>query len=124
MAASSSAQAAAQSAYSSSLWEWFSPLRTPRKEPSSPHASAQGAEGLPSSSSDTAVLGNSWSMSLAEHEPRLLDARGSAIQSQTLSPFALRQLAVALPSRFAYHDWGLLYSSTHLPPVCWRARAA
>ena len=31
--------------------------------------------------------------------------------SQTLSPFVLRQLAAALPSRFCYADWRILYST-------------
>ena len=33
------------------------------------------------------------------------------MQSQVLSSFALRQLAAQLPSRFAYADWQLLYST-------------
>ena len=46
-----------------------------------------------------------------QHVPKLLDARGNITQSLTLTPFVLKQLSAALPSRFAYADWRLLYST-------------
>ena len=44
--------------------------------------------------------------------PRLLDGRAEAVGSQILSSFTLKQLAGAMPSRFALADWRLLYSTT------------
>ena len=46
-----------------------------------------------------------------QHVPKLLDARRNITQSLTLTPFVLKQLSAALPSRFAYADWRLLYST-------------
>jgi len=43
--------------------------------------------------------------------PKFLDSRGDETTSQVLTPFVLQQLAVAVPSRFAFADWRLLYST-------------
>ena len=43
--------------------------------------------------------------------PRLLDGKGGHTASSIMSNAVLQQLSSALPSRFAYSDWRLLYST-------------
>ena len=68
----------------------------------------------PAGSSSAAAIQQrfDWAGSSSEeHMPKLLDAHGNVTPSLTLSPFVLRQLAGAVPSRFAFADWRLLYST-------------
>ena len=103
-----------------SVWEFFvapSPQRkahTPTGSPrnSQPASPSRRAADEGSSSSAPPVYNLNWASSSSDAvEPKLLDANGRIMTSQMLTPFALRQLAVALPSRFAYADWRLLYST-------------
>ena len=106
----------------SSLWQWLtspkpsSHVTIARRvstdaEPSSPVSPTSGS---PSGAGSPVRL--DWASvqdgtSNEQHVPKLLDARGNITQSLTLTPFVLKQLSAALPSRFAYADWRLLYST-------------
>jgi hypothetical protein len=114
-------EASAQPHAMSSLWSWItspsSPSSPPRKDgESSPDGGASEervktqAERLAAGS---AAVRLDWAAasSSEQHVPKLVDSRGNATQSLMLSPFALRQIAGAVPARFAYSDWQLLYST-------------
>ena len=77
---------------------------------SSPHSPRTPGERLAAGS---AAVRLDWasSSSSEQHVPKLLDSRGHVTQSHMLSPFCLRQLAGAVPARFAFADWRLLYST-------------
>lgn len=98
------------------MWSWFSgPASTPHSEPSSPERGAAGGSDVTERSTVERLKSDSTAVRLSEaaeqHVPRLLDGRGNVTQSLILSHFALRQLAGAVPARFAYADWRLLYST-------------
>ena len=92
-----------------SLWEWLgSPGRNP-PSPSSPEVSREASSRL-----EWAAVGNAVGASsdaAITHLPKLLDHRGEEITSLTMSPFVLQQLAAAVPARFKFADWRLLYST-------------
>lgn len=101
-----------------SLWEMFSsPLRKT-------HTSGSGSWSPPKAGELERSCGGSssephrsshrrlnWAEVSAVGPPKLLSSQGEVVTSQVLSPFTLQQVAVALPSRFAYADWRLLYST-------------
>ena len=95
-----------------SLWEWIS---SPTSKPRSGSASEPGSPTTPpggASATASARARLQWASSSAVGAPKLLDGRtGEEFESQVITPFVLQQLAAALPGRFAYADWRLLYST-------------
>ena len=82
-------------------------------EPDSPGSSSDSRTPGEKLAAASSAMRLDWaSMGSSAHEPRLIDKRGNATQSQLLSSFVLKQLAGTLPMRFAYSDWSLLYSTS------------
>ena len=95
-----------------SLWEWLS-SPTSARSPAivRPSPSKQRVSGESSPGGAGVVKRLDWASSSAQTMPKLLDGRGEETVSHVLSAFVLSQLAVAIPARFAYSDWCLLYST-------------
>ena len=89
---------------SRSIWDLFSsPLKA---RPSTPTAHGTTSCEAPRQRNCWAAVG-----STCTEVPQLLESSGEQTKSQVLSAFVLQQLSVAIPSRFAYADWRLLYST-------------
>ena len=107
MAASSASYLS--SALSSTLSYFTSPRNTPSQTP--PRGSSSKDPASPAAGATPVRLDWAASSSAEQHVPKLLDAKGNVTHSNVLTQFSLRQLASACPSRFAYSDWRLLYST-------------